>query len=75
MIDDLVRKGLVARSEDTRDRRRKRVEITDGGVALLRQLSDSRTRECVDILMRLSPATLVEVERIMRTVMAELSSG
>jgi DNA-binding MarR family transcriptional regulator len=42
MVDDLVRRGFVARHEDAEDRRMKRVSITDSGHAVIRRLNAAR---------------------------------
>jgi DNA-binding MarR family transcriptional regulator len=41
-VDDLVRRGFVARKEDTIDRRMKRVRITDAGRAVTLRLNAAR---------------------------------
>ncbi len=43
-VDDLVRRGLVARQEDASDRRMKRVSLTDTGRAVILRLSAARLR-------------------------------
>jgi DNA-binding MarR family transcriptional regulator len=42
MVDELVRRGFVHRHEDVADRRMKRVNITDAGRAVIRQLNAAR---------------------------------
>jgi len=42
LVDDLVRRGLVERNEDTEDRRMKRVRLTDAGGAVIRKLNAAR---------------------------------
>lgn len=37
MLDRLVEQGLIARSEDTEDRRVKRIELTEGGLRVFEQ--------------------------------------
>ncbi len=41
-VDDLVRRGFVARHEDTEDRRMKRVSLTEPGRAVIRRLNAAR---------------------------------
>jgi DNA-binding MarR family transcriptional regulator len=41
-VDDLVRRGFVARHEDVEDRRMKRVQPTDAGRAVIRRLNAAR---------------------------------
>ncbi len=42
LVDDLVRRGFVERSEDADDRRMKRLELTDHGRSAIRQLNAAR---------------------------------
>ena len=42
LVDDLVRRGLVARAEDTEDRRIKRLTSTEAGLAATRRLHAAR---------------------------------
>ena len=41
-VDDLVRRGFVARQEDTEDRRMKRISLTDSGRTVSRRLNAAR---------------------------------
>jgi DNA-binding MarR family transcriptional regulator len=41
-VDDLVRRGFVARAEDADDRRMKRISITDAGRSVIRRLNAAR---------------------------------
>ena len=42
MVDDLVRRGFVKRTEDTEDRRMKRISLTDDGRAVIRKINAAR---------------------------------
>jgi DNA-binding MarR family transcriptional regulator len=42
LVEDLVRRGFVARTEDTEDRRMKRITSTDAGLAVTRRLNAAR---------------------------------
>jgi len=42
LVEDLVRRGLVARNEDAQDRRMKRVRLTDDGLSVIRRLNAAR---------------------------------
>jgi DNA-binding MarR family transcriptional regulator len=42
MVDDLVRRGFVERHEDAKDRRMKRVSLTDDGGCVIRRLNAAR---------------------------------
>jgi DNA-binding MarR family transcriptional regulator len=41
-VDELFRRGLVDRNEDTEDRRMKRVHVTDAGLAVTVRLNSAR---------------------------------
>jgi DNA-binding MarR family transcriptional regulator len=41
-VDDLVRRGLVLRHEDTEDRRMKRIQLTAEGSAVIRRVNAAR---------------------------------
>jgi DNA-binding MarR family transcriptional regulator len=41
-VDDLVRRGMVHRHEDTEDRRMKRIQLTDKGRAVIRRVNAAR---------------------------------
>ncbi len=41
-VDDLVRRGIVQRHEDAADRRMKRISLTQGGRAVIRQVNAAR---------------------------------
>ena len=41
-VDDLVRRGMVQRHEDSEDRRMKRVKLTETGRAVIRKLNAAR---------------------------------
>lgn len=57
-VDGLVRSGFVSRSEDTADRRIKRLALTDAGRAALARLTEARL-----VGLRRFAATLGERER------------
>ena len=42
LVEDLVRRGFVARAEDTEDRRMKRIAATEAGRAVTRRLNAAR---------------------------------
>ena len=42
LVEDLVRRGYVARDEDTDDRRMKRIAATEAGLAVTRRLNRAR---------------------------------
>lgn len=53
-VDDLVRRGLVARQEDASDRRMKRVSLTETGRAVILRLSAARLRQLEEFSRSLS---------------------
>jgi DNA-binding MarR family transcriptional regulator len=57
-VDDLVRRGYVARNEDPDDRRMKRISATDAGLAVSRRLNSARL-----VALRQFAGTLTETER------------
>jgi len=68
LVDRMVHYGLVGRSEDTQDRRHKRVVITASGVDLLDRLVQARTREIAQILVDLP----LDLRDQLETVLTEL---
>jgi DNA-binding MarR family transcriptional regulator len=53
IVDRLVAQGLVARVDDPRDRRVRRVELTEGGEALAQELTEAREAQHLRLLRRL----------------------
>ncbi len=69
-VDDLVRRGMVQRHEDTEDRRMKRIQLTDEGRAVIRRVNAARlvgleqfTENLNDDERRLLAAALSELLR------------
>jgi DNA-binding MarR family transcriptional regulator len=65
-IDDLERGGLVTRSQDSADRRRNRIELTDAGRRLidgLRPVAQESQRGFLNALSRAEQETLVSLLR------------
>jgi len=54
-IDDLAARGLVARTQDARDRRRNVISITGQGRSLLEALDGRLARAQQEFLSELSP--------------------
>jgi DNA-binding MarR family transcriptional regulator len=67
VIDDLERRGLVARSADPKDRRRKIVSITTSGAAAATRANAIMARPPA-ALAALSEADLTQLERLLRGV-------
>lgn len=74
MVERLVVGGLVGRSEDTVDRRHKRVEITAAGRELIQRTQEQRTREFTRILSRLSGDVQAQFGRALARVVEELQT-
>jgi DNA-binding MarR family transcriptional regulator len=73
LLDQLVRRGLVSRREDARDRRAKCVAITEEGRALLREMERGRTDAQLAVMAYLSEDERAEVMRAM-ALLAEASA-
>src|SRR5262249_12607260 len=56
LLDQLVRRGLVTRREDERDRRAKRLAITEAGHALMARIERRRADTQLAVMARLTPA-------------------
>lgn len=73
LIDQLVRRGLVDRQEDDRDRRIKRVALTERGQELIGQVQRQRSEAQLAVMATLSDAERTEVMRGM-SLLAEAAS-
>lgn len=65
LLDQLVRRGLVSRREDDRDRRVKRVAITEQGRAFLAAMERHRAGAQLAVMQQLTPEEQAEVMRAM----------
>ena len=65
LVDQLVERGLVSRREDERDRRAKRVAITESGRTLIITLERRRAEAQVAVIEHLSPEEQADVARAM----------
>ena len=65
LLDHLLRRGLLTRREDERDRRAKRIAITTDGRALIAALESRRTEAQLALMAHLSDAEQAEVMRAM----------
>lgn len=74
LVDQLVREGLVDRTESPADRRQKRVQITARGRRLTDELCQERARELGNVLGHLSPTLRRQFAEILRRVIAEIAS-
>ncbi|MBV9994684.1 MAG: MarR family transcriptional regulator [Caulobacteraceae bacterium] len=73
MVDRLVRRDWLARSEDQGDRRRKTVSLTAAGVRLLRDMEAARTADYAAGLSRLPPALRAELHGWLERALAEVN--
>ena len=73
LVDQLVKKGFVDRTEDPDDRRQKRIAITASGATLLRRLTDSRVTEIARVLGSLDPDTRNAMAGAVERAIADLS--
>ncbi len=71
LLDQLAKRGLVQREEDERDRRAKRVVLTDRGGELLRDLERERAGAQLAVMAYLS----VEEREVVHQAMALLAKG
>ena len=55
LLDRLVQQGFVVRSEDPKDRRLKKISLSDQGEVLLQQWFRSRHQWLEDLVKRMSP--------------------
>lgn len=75
LVERLVRKNLVHREEDPRDRRQKRVTLGDGGHDLIAEIR-TRSAASLDALLRRVPeAERDALERVMRDVVTHLEAA
>jgi DNA-binding MarR family transcriptional regulator len=65
LLDQLVERGMVSRREDERDRRAKRVAITESGQALIATLEQRRAEAQIAVMEYLSAEERAEVTRAM----------
>lgn len=65
LLDQMVRRGLVHRQEDDRDRRVKRVALTEPGRELIGQVQRRRAEAQLAVMSALSDAERTEVMRAM----------
>ena len=73
LIDELIRKGLVARNRGETDRRTVKIELTDQGLEMMREQEREMMRALYPIFDRYSEerkAGLIETARTMRDIIA-----
>lgn len=72
LVDRLVERDLVVRTEDPVDRRQKRLALAAGGEELLSRLSVSRESEMLALASRLSPDVLNSVLALLEQAIVQL---
>jgi DNA-binding MarR family transcriptional regulator len=70
-LDEVQRRGLVARERDPGDRRRQRVAITPAGEALLARLEPAVRAAEDELLAALSPAERTVLSELLRRVLED----
>ncbi|MGE5148921.1 MAG: MarR family winged helix-turn-helix transcriptional regulator [Rhodospirillaceae bacterium] len=73
MVDRLFKQGLLTRTEDEGDRRRKRLAVTASAERLLDRLTRARAAEYVKGTAHLSPALQRELAAVLAKAVRELS--
>ena len=71
MVDDLVRRGFVARTEDSEDRRMKRVRLTADGGAVIRRLNAARLSGFESFATTLTPTEREQLAQALGTLLEQ----
>lgn len=66
MLDQLVMRGLVSRTEDRRDRRTKLVSLSENGQAFIQAVEQKRAEAQIAVMAYLSPEECAVVEQAMQ---------
>jgi DNA-binding MarR family transcriptional regulator len=66
LLDQLVTRGLVNRSEDEQDRRTKRVSLSESGQAFVQAIEQKRVEAQIAVMAYLSPEEQAIVEQAMQ---------
>jgi len=72
LVDRLVQRGLVARSEHTVDRRQKQVSISPAGRALVDRLDRAQLAGLTGLLAQLSPGMRQRLATVLSDLVAEI---
>ncbi len=74
LLDRLVQQGLAIRSEDTRDRRNKVVQLTEAGRAIVQEAMAARQGWLEEVVNRLTPQEQQQVENAVRLLLDKMRS-
>ncbi len=74
LLDRLVQQGLAVRSEDTRDRRNKVVQLTETGRAIVQEAMAARQGWLEEVVNRLTPQEQQQVENAVRLLLDKMRS-
>ena len=66
MLDQLVTRGLISRNEDERDRRTKRVSLSESGRTFVQAIEQKRAEAQIVVMAYLPPEERVIVEQAMQ---------
>jgi DNA-binding MarR family transcriptional regulator len=72
LLDRLVQEGLVDRTEDPGDRRRKRLAITPRGARLVTRLAEAKSRGLDHAASRLSPRVRERLASVLQEALRQL---
>ncbi len=72
VVDRLVEQGLVAREEDPRDRRQKRITLSQEGRTLMDEATQAHRRWTQDLLASLTPQEREQVRQALQVLEAAL---
>ncbi|MEQ6250765.1 MarR family transcriptional regulator [Sulfitobacter sp. HNIBRBA3233] len=75
IIDGMVDRGLLVRRADVRDKRRRRIHLTDAGTALAAQLVTQARAHETRLMARLSPEDQARLKPALQALLAELGDG
>ena len=70
LLDRMVRDGLVKRTQDNRDRRVVRVEMTPRGEALALELTQAAKQHEAEVLARYPEAEAMAIKDLLRAILA-----
>jgi DNA-binding MarR family transcriptional regulator len=75
LVEKLVERRLVRRTEDPLDRRRKRVELTDAGASLVRAFDNAQVSSIERLLACLPQETRARLDAAVREALAAVSKN